>query len=511
MSFFHLLLTVCANPANNLTCSPSYILLTRRTAAAAQKGAKPARRFSVFVSCRFPSAPGKVPIEPGALAQMRFVRAGLEALGICVLPLLDPGNVNRQDEIFTGIDECDLFIFFGTQTYGENTKNPMCSYYEFTHAQREEKPMAWIKMCERIDSPVVRAGLTGVIYKEWEETLALLNWLVAKIPGFNAQQRDAAAREGGTSSALTATPRGSASAASRLESPAALLRHASGGSIVMSAAGSVHNFHGFISYRRTHAEFGRSLKFALAQRGARCFLDIDSGDGLKAGHFQDQLESVLSDCNVVIAIVSPSPSGTDAVRRELSSFETIREYTATGKTDWCGVELANCAARGTLILAVYKVGVGGLDDSLETELAHLAGTEYAALVPMLRAGATPIYDDLFDQCIELVVAKMTSSLVDVAKQVALDDLPFSEVERDLHKACARVGSTAVTFAPPVKICVGALTGVHIFVSCRRTQLELGRAVKRTLEALGYSVFLDEAAEVSLFYVPLHFVRILLTI
>ena len=68
------------------------VLPVERTAAAAQKGVKAARDFSVFVSCRFPSAPGKVPIEPGALAQMRFVRTGLEARGIRVLPLLDPGE-----------------------------------------------------------------------------------------------------------------------------------------------------------------------------------------------------------------------------------------------------------------------------------------------------------------------------------------------------------------------------------------------------------------------------------
>jgi hypothetical protein len=159
---------------------------TATAAAAAAATVSPSSLVgaSVFVSCRFPSVQDGGESEPGALKEMMYVRASLEARGVEVLPLEDPGNVDRQQDIFDSIDRCDLFIVFGTRTYGEDTGNPMCSYNEFTFAQAEHKAVAWIKMCDVIASPTIRAGLSGsgAIYKIWEETPAMIDFIANKIP-----------------------------------------------------------------------------------------------------------------------------------------------------------------------------------------------------------------------------------------------------------------------------------------------------------------------------------------
>ena len=55
------------------------------------------------------------------------IRAALEAKGFIVTPVLKPGSENRYDEISEAIARCDVFVVFGTEDYGVNTGNPMCS------------------------------------------------------------------------------------------------------------------------------------------------------------------------------------------------------------------------------------------------------------------------------------------------------------------------------------------------------------------------------------------------
>ena len=141
------------------------------------------KKISIFLSGRFPSQPGAAVHEPGAVAQMTYVRHALVRRGYEVTPNESAHDDRRQEEIFDAIDRCELFVFFGTQTYGKNTGNPMCTHFEFTQAQGEGKRMAWIKMCDRIDASVVRSGCrgAGLIFKPWEETSAMIDWIVEKI------------------------------------------------------------------------------------------------------------------------------------------------------------------------------------------------------------------------------------------------------------------------------------------------------------------------------------------
>ena len=151
-------------------------------------------RPSAFLSLRFPSADGGR-TEPGALDEMLFVRTALEAKGVRVLPKNNPGNTDREAEIAWSIDLCDIFIVFGTQTYGQNTGNPMCTFYEFKMAHAEAKPLVWIKMSHKIAEPTVRMGLKGLIYKEWEENDAMIDWIMDRLATARADAAAAALRE----------------------------------------------------------------------------------------------------------------------------------------------------------------------------------------------------------------------------------------------------------------------------------------------------------------------------
>jgi hypothetical protein len=129
------------------------------------------------------------PDKPGdATEESKWLRRELVARGIIVTPRLIPGTVNRYEELASTVDECDLFIVFGTKTYGEKTPNPMCTWFEFSQALNAQKRMAWVNMCawpERVECLFVRTRLEGLgaIYRPFAKTDAFVDWMVNDMLG----------------------------------------------------------------------------------------------------------------------------------------------------------------------------------------------------------------------------------------------------------------------------------------------------------------------------------------
>ena len=163
--------------------TPAYILRRLVRTSGVERGG------TVFLSYRM-SSDGKP--KPGcADAEARYVRAGLEERGVTVLPRILDGsaspeawNDDRHEEIAKAVARCDLFVFLGTMTYGERTPSLMCTFYEFTFALQENKPLAWIKFPNPIASPGIRMSLPPCVYlyMEWQRTSALIDWIQGKIP-----------------------------------------------------------------------------------------------------------------------------------------------------------------------------------------------------------------------------------------------------------------------------------------------------------------------------------------
>ena len=137
--------------------------------------------LSVFLTLRM--TPGVV---GDATVESKWVRAQLKARGIEVLPSesVTP-RLDRLEDIMSSIERCDAFLIFGTETYGVNTGNPMCSFNEFEKARDCGKTMAHIKMCA--DAPTLamksRMGIpTGNIWREYSETSDFVDWLVSALP-----------------------------------------------------------------------------------------------------------------------------------------------------------------------------------------------------------------------------------------------------------------------------------------------------------------------------------------
>jgi hypothetical protein len=63
--------------------------------------------------------------------------------------------------------------------------------------------------------------------------------------------------------------------------------------------------HIFLSYRRLDSHYASNVKYALEKLGYSVFMDVGS-HGLGAGDFQAQLEQVLKDTPVVLALFMPS-------------------------------------------------------------------------------------------------------------------------------------------------------------------------------------------------------------
>ena len=118
--------------------------------------------------------PGGKPLPLGLA-----IKKSLEDRDVHVTPALEPGPDNRFDEIAEKINECDVFVVFGTEDYGGETGNMMCSNREFQFAVGEGKSIAHIKMCEKIETAGIRMGLQNHIWKDQAEGAdALATWII---------------------------------------------------------------------------------------------------------------------------------------------------------------------------------------------------------------------------------------------------------------------------------------------------------------------------------------------
>ncbi len=72
-----------------------------------------------------------------------------EALASKEVPALivDVKNFSRiGQQVATGVNQCSLFVIFGTPTYGEQTATQGCTADEFAYATQLGKPMFFINM-----------------------------------------------------------------------------------------------------------------------------------------------------------------------------------------------------------------------------------------------------------------------------------------------------------------------------------------------------------------------------
>ena len=138
------------------------------------------------------------PEKKCADAEAQMLRVAFEEQGWEVVPKITatPSDDWHQ-HIVKSISRCDLFVVFGTDSYGEKTSSKMGTHYEFDQAYQSDvkKTIAHINMTEG-----ARKGLNGIkatfthenlkrlhqIYREWPWTTkptpmpdGLMEWLLS--------------------------------------------------------------------------------------------------------------------------------------------------------------------------------------------------------------------------------------------------------------------------------------------------------------------------------------------
>ena len=149
----------------------------------------------------------------------------------------------------------------------------------------------------------------------------------------------------------------------------------------------------FISYRRTHQEYGRKIKEELRRHGLKAFLDIDPEDGLTIGDFQAQLERVLEHTPTVFMLVTPAPSGPDQRaaggidRSSISSMGHIAEYLKRGWTDWCELEMRRSLELHKQIVPIFPPNV-----NIGAELGKIGHLDSVKQLQSLNGFAVDVND-----------------------------------------------------------------------------------------------------------------------
>jgi hypothetical protein len=90
-----------------------------------------------FASLRFD---GVVPLEAEKL------RVLLKGRGVSLEIINMKAGGDIEAAVIRGIEHCDTFIVFGSATYGEDTGNQACTYYESKYAQDRKKRIILIRM-----------------------------------------------------------------------------------------------------------------------------------------------------------------------------------------------------------------------------------------------------------------------------------------------------------------------------------------------------------------------------
>ena len=192
----------------------------------------------------------------------------------------------------------------------------------------------------------------------------------------------------------------------------------------------------FISYRRTHQEYGRKIKEELRRHGLKAFLDIDPEDGLTIGDFQAQLERVLEHTPTVFMLVTPAPSGPDQRaaggidRSSVSSMGHIVEYLNRGWTDWCELEMRRSLELHKQIVPIYSKSWNG-EPYIGAELGKIGHLDSVKQLRSLNAFDVDVND--VTSGVERIVQHLRKKNLDRSKMSSQEKLKDEE-EKALLKA-----------------------------------------------------------------------------
>eukprot|EP01052_Picozoa_sp_SAG31_P025211 SAG31_NODE_2197_length_6216_cov_4.189962_6_plen_240_part_00 len=144
-------------------------------------------------------------------------------------------------------------------------------------------------------------------------------------------------------------------------------------------------YHVVISYRRTHSGWAFHLKDVLEQLGLSVFVDADGGIGA-CRDFQAQLENIVRATPVLIALVTPAPSGEqEDPRNKMSSMEAIKYAAAEGQLDYVSIEMRTALESGKLVVPVYLGSRG--TQFIGRELQNLEGLGILEQIKLANAFA----------------------------------------------------------------------------------------------------------------------------
>ena len=143
-------------------------------------------------------------------AEALWVRRALEAADVLVLPReTQVGGEHWKKHVFKSIEDCDLFIVFGTDSYGAETTSEYSTNVEWGNAKRAGKAVAHINMCdsdEQIGNLIVRNELAAksLIYEKWAWSQvptsmpdAIIPWLEGQLPPCTSTGSGGASASGG--------------------------------------------------------------------------------------------------------------------------------------------------------------------------------------------------------------------------------------------------------------------------------------------------------------------------
>ena len=123
--------------------------------------------------------------RPAAFDSMAYVRGAMEERGVEVLPRRSGGVHDVTARAEDGIERCDLFVCFGSHSYGEAAEHPS-SLREFECARLKRKPMALLRMCDRLDADAVRTHFDdgargGSTYARlYVESSECIDWILGR-------------------------------------------------------------------------------------------------------------------------------------------------------------------------------------------------------------------------------------------------------------------------------------------------------------------------------------------
>lgn len=115
---------------------------------------KRGRMVQVFLSLRFGEA----------MEQAKMVKSELEKQGVsCFLCVVHEGE-NIARIVADNLCAAELFVVFGTRTYGTETGTPCNTADELAFIKNEKKPYFLIKMCEKFEDSVARMYFTSSVF-----------------------------------------------------------------------------------------------------------------------------------------------------------------------------------------------------------------------------------------------------------------------------------------------------------------------------------------------------------